>query len=370
MAKGWGVQIDYAACSPAFNCFKQLLVGYRPHRRIQCKTSRSMIMIKLPKDQDHPIIAKRDSLKAWLLTRGVHVQAKIKIRRYIPLSKVKHRDAPVHEAPNATRVQNGCLNLPPNPTPLYFYSSDFPLPSKSNSLPPNGNPLSCAPFLILRIPPGKPPRLVAVSPSYCCPPPFAIAEGKRDSFPFLQFPVFAIGREDARWQSLLQAVQIPEICWFDRFEGSTMTVFDGAGTGVLEKVLGSFSQLEGNALGRAGYVANGMGAVTVATWKESVLKCDVLVLVEFWASWCGPCRMVHPIFEEIAEEYAGKIKCFKLNADDNEKITADYGIEKIPTVALFKNGEKRLAITGTMPKSVYVAAIEKVLASQEGNMAN
>ncbi|XP_058087678.1 thioredoxin M3, chloroplastic-like isoform X1 [Magnolia sinica] len=108
-------------------------------------------------------------------------------------------------------------------------------------------------------------------------------------------------------------------------------------------------------------------AVTASSWNESVLKSDVLVLVEFWASWCGPCRMVHPVFDEIAEEYAGKIKCLKLNTDADDQVAVEYGIEKIPTVVLFKDGEKQQAITGTMPKSVYVAAIERSLAPKEGS---
>ncbi|XP_077249303.1 thioredoxin M3, chloroplastic-like [Tasmannia lanceolata] len=102
--------------------------------------------------------------------------------------------------------------------------------------------------------------------------------------------------------------------------------------------------------------------VTKSSWDESVLKSEVPVLVEFWTGWCGPCRMVLPVIEEISHEYAGKIRCFKLNTDNDPQVATDYEVRAIPTVVLFKNGEKQAAITGAMPKSVYVEAIERLLA--------
>ncbi|CAN6235016.1 unnamed protein product [Urochloa humidicola] len=108
----------------------------------------------------------------------------------------------------------------------------------------------------------------------------------------------------------------------------------------------------------------GAERITACSWNEYVICSDVPVLIEFWASWCGPCRMVTRIVDEIAQEYDGTIKCYKLDTDDYPQIATAYSIDRIPTVLLFKDGEKIHSITGTLPKAVYVKAIEKSISEQ------
>ena len=86
-----------------------------------------------------------------------------------------------------------------------------------------------------------------------------------------------------------------------------------------------------------------------ATFEQEVLKSDVPVLVDFWAPWCMPCRMIAPVIEEIAKEHAGKLKVVKLNVDDNQKIPPLYGIVSIPTLIVFKGGDVKETVVGVVP---------------------
>ncbi len=85
-------------------------------------------------------------------------------------------------------------------------------------------------------------------------------------------------------------------------------------------------------------------------WAEEVLKSDKPVVVDFWAVWCGPCRMIAPIIDELAGEYEGQVKVGKLNVDENQDVSSQYGVMSIPTLLVFKNGEPVERIVGFMPK--------------------
>ena len=100
---------------------------------------------------------------------------------------------------------------------------------------------------------------------------------------------------------------------------------------------------------------------TDANFEAEVIKSDVPVLVDFWAPWCGPCRIVDPIVEEIAGEYDGRLKVGKLNTDDNREVAAKFGIMSIPTIMVFKGGEVKERIVGAQPKKAIIDKIDSVL---------
>jgi thioredoxin 1 len=100
-------------------------------------------------------------------------------------------------------------------------------------------------------------------------------------------------------------------------------------------------------------------AVTTNNFENEVLKSNTPVLVDFWAAWCGPCRMVAPVIDQLAEQYAGKVKVVKLNVDENPEIAGKYEILSIPTVYLFKNGSKAEELVGARPKQSFEQMIDK-----------
>jgi len=102
-------------------------------------------------------------------------------------------------------------------------------------------------------------------------------------------------------------------------------------------------------------------AVTDATFESDVLKADAPVLVDFWAPWCGPCRMVGPVLEKVAELYAGKVRVVKLNVDENQGTSQTYGIRSIPTVALFMGGEVVDGVLGAAPLPFFTDMLDKHL---------
>jgi len=101
--------------------------------------------------------------------------------------------------------------------------------------------------------------------------------------------------------------------------------------------------------------------ITDATFDEVVLKSDKPVVVDFWAAWCGPCRMVGPIIDEVSTEYEGKAVVGKVDVDANQEFAAKYGVRNIPTVLVFKDGEIVNRQVGVSPKNVYTEAIDALL---------
>jgi thioredoxin 1 len=101
--------------------------------------------------------------------------------------------------------------------------------------------------------------------------------------------------------------------------------------------------------------------VTDDTFETEVLKSDVPVLVDYWAEWCGPCKMIAPILDEVAKEYTGRLKIAKLNVDDNQSTPPRYGIRGIPTLMLFKKGEVEATKVGALSKSQLTAFIDSHL---------
>ena len=101
--------------------------------------------------------------------------------------------------------------------------------------------------------------------------------------------------------------------------------------------------------------------LTDATFDENVKGSDVPVLVDFWAEWCGPCKMITPVLEEIAEEQAGKVRIAKLNIDDNLDVTRRFDVMSIPTLILFKDGEPQVRLIGAKPKAALLEEISAYL---------
>lgn len=101
--------------------------------------------------------------------------------------------------------------------------------------------------------------------------------------------------------------------------------------------------------------------VTDSTFKQEVLDSEVPVLVDFWAPWCGPCRMVAPVVEEIAVQYGDQLKVVKVNTDENPNVASQYGIRSIPTLMIFKGGQKVDMVVGAVPKTTLANTLEKYL---------
>jgi thioredoxin 1 len=108
-------------------------------------------------------------------------------------------------------------------------------------------------------------------------------------------------------------------------------------------------------------VSNAIVQITDATFQAEVLEADQPVLIDYWAEWCGPCKMIAPILDALADEYAGKLKIGKLNIDDNPETPASFGVRGIPTLMLFKNGEVVATKVGALSKSQLAAFLDSHL---------
>ena len=103
--------------------------------------------------------------------------------------------------------------------------------------------------------------------------------------------------------------------------------------------------------------------VTETEFNDKVIEASEskLIVVDFWAPWCGPCRMVAPVVEEISKDFEGKIKVFKLNTDENPNVASQYGIRSIPTLMIFKGGQKVDTVVGAVPKATLSSTLTKHL---------
>jgi thioredoxin 1 len=122
-----------------------------------------------------------------------------------------------------------------------------------------------------------------------------------------------------------------------------------------------YARIHSNVCRQGFSIMSAAAQVTDATFDQEVIASEVPVLVDFWAPWCGPCRMVAPVVDEIATQYEGKVKVVKINTDDNPSVANKYGIRSIPTLMIFKGGQKVDTVVGAVPKTTLANTLDKYL---------
>jgi thioredoxin 1 len=108
-------------------------------------------------------------------------------------------------------------------------------------------------------------------------------------------------------------------------------------------------------------MANKTIEVTEATFEETIGKSALPVIVDFWADWCPPCKMIAPVMEDLATEYAGRVKVCKVNVDNNPKLASRFGVRSIPTILFFKDGEIKDQVIGALPRNQFVERLNKLV---------